>query len=248
VGKIRAALTHFGLSVLVVGGLLLVIFLMWYPAPYFHIKGAGDVIVVLVGVDVILGPLLTLIVYRAGKPKLMFDLSVIVLMQIAALVYGGNVIYKERPEYMVFAVDRFNIIAARDVYWETVERSTVAGKPISGPLLMFSIWPEDETELSALNEDIMFGGTPDLEFRPRYWHPYEDSVEQLRRQTNSLRHLQDASPDSKDIIDQFVESNDLDISRLNFAGVIGRTQDFAMVFDRETGRIVGAIEVMPWVE
>jgi hypothetical protein len=113
---------------------------------------------------------------------------------------------------------------------------------------MFADWPEDEAEMSALNEEIVLAGKPDLEFRPRYWHPYEDSVEQLRRQTNSLRYLQDASPDSKDIIDRFVESNNLELDRLNFAGVIGRTQDFAMVFDRETGRIEGAIAMMPWVE
>jgi hypothetical protein len=244
--KIRAALTHFGLSALVVGGLLLLIFFLWYPDPFFRIKGAGEIIMMLVGVDLVLGPVLTLIIYRAGKPGLKFDLSVIVLMQLVALVYGANSIYQERPEYLVFAVDRFNILAKKDVYWENFDKNRVAGKPVSGPLLVFAEWPGDEDALRELKDDILFSGNPDLEFRPRFWQPYENNVAKLIQKTFPLSNLKDVNSISSAAVDQFVKSNSLDIDRLNFAGVIGRNEDFAIVFDRETGRIEGAIAVNPW--
>ena len=41
-----------------------------------------------VGKTTVVGPLLTLIVFRAGKPGMKFDLAVIGLVQVAALAYG----------------------------------------------------------------------------------------------------------------------------------------------------------------
>lgn len=62
--------------------------------------------------------LLTLIVFKSGKPSLKFDLSCIVLMQLAALIYGGTIIYQQRPEFVVFGTDRFTTVTAADVEFD----------------------------------------------------------------------------------------------------------------------------------
>ena len=67
-------------------------FWVWYPTPYFAIDGGWQVLRILAGVDVVLGPLLTFIVFKIGKPSLKFDMSCIILMQIGALIYGGMII------------------------------------------------------------------------------------------------------------------------------------------------------------
>ena len=97
----KAAGIHLSISAfigLVVGALLLGV---WYPPPFFHAAGADVLVVLLVGVDVVLGPLLTLIVFKSGKRGLKFDLALIGTMQAVALVYGMSVVLESRPVFLV---------------------------------------------------------------------------------------------------------------------------------------------------
>ena len=92
--KVRAFAIH---SIITVAILLAVLGLMrfvWYPTPYFEIEGGWKGWSLLTGVSLALGPLLTLIVFKPGKRGLKFDLSCIVLAQLAALIYGGTIIYQ----------------------------------------------------------------------------------------------------------------------------------------------------------
>ena len=100
----KAAAIHLSISAaigLVVGALLL---LVWYPPPYFHAAGADQLVLLLVGVDLVLGPLLTLILFRSGKKGLKFDLAMIAVLQTTALVYGLSVVLQSRPVFLVSAV------------------------------------------------------------------------------------------------------------------------------------------------
>ncbi len=86
--RLRAFLVHLSLSAAIVGCSFAIVFFVWYPQPYFEVVGAWYLIRILFIVDVVLGPLLTFIVFKAGKPGLRFDLTVIALVQVAALAMG----------------------------------------------------------------------------------------------------------------------------------------------------------------
>ena len=100
--KPRAFAIHLIASAAVILAFFCVMFFVWYPAPYFETDGGWKVLRILAGVDVVLGPLLTLIVFKPGKPSLKFDMSCIVLAQLSALIYGGTIIYQQRPAFVVF--------------------------------------------------------------------------------------------------------------------------------------------------
>ncbi len=104
--RFRASSIHLAISASVVAAILSIVFLFWYPGWTFEIAGAMRPVFVLVGVDLVVGPLLTLIIYKQGKPGLLFDLWFIALVQITALVYGTYTLNAGRPHYMVFSVDR----------------------------------------------------------------------------------------------------------------------------------------------
>jgi hypothetical protein len=97
VNRKNAFLIHLGLSALVVGTVIVLVMALWYPAPWMQVIGAANVLSILVSVDLIVGPCLTLILYRPGKPGLVFDLCMIGLVQLGALVYGVHTVYQERP-------------------------------------------------------------------------------------------------------------------------------------------------------
>ena len=101
----KAFALHFALSVAVFASLLGIIMTLWYPGVLFNIDGGWSGLKLVMGVDVILGPLLTLVIFRAGKPGLKFDLGCIAALQIACMTAGVWVVYQSRPIALVFAYD-----------------------------------------------------------------------------------------------------------------------------------------------
>ncbi|MDG4553623.1 MAG: hypothetical protein P9E24_05180 [Candidatus Competibacter sp.] len=62
--QLHAFVIHLATSVTIFLIFLGIMFFVWYPAPYFEIDGGWKVPRILAGLDVVLGPLLTLIVFK----------------------------------------------------------------------------------------------------------------------------------------------------------------------------------------
>ncbi len=110
----QAALIHLGLSALVAATIVAVMVLVWYPSPYFAAAGGGTLLMLLIGVDVVLGPLLTFVVYDPAKKSLVYDLAAIAMLQIAALIYGVHVMAAARPAFIVYLRGGFDVVSAND--------------------------------------------------------------------------------------------------------------------------------------
>ena len=67
--RIRFFLGHLSSSVLVALIILSLVFFVWYPAPFAHAEGVTHIFLMLIAIDVIVEPLLTLLVYKEGKKK-----------------------------------------------------------------------------------------------------------------------------------------------------------------------------------
>ena len=113
----KAAGLHFLICVLVASSVVLVMLAIWYPGRLFEAMGGERLVMILIGVDVVIGPLITLIIFSPTKPRhlLRFDLTVIGCLQLAALAFGVYVVFEARPVYMVFAADRFEVTTAIEI-------------------------------------------------------------------------------------------------------------------------------------
>ena len=180
--KLQAFLIHFAISATVVAMVFAVIWFIWYPSPLFELFGAWEIIRVLIVVDLVLGPLLTLIVYRAGKARLLFDMVVIAAIQVSALVYGVASIYTERPCYMVFSVDRFEALSCDMIDpAQLAARSDLNQRRWYEPLYVVALMPTDPAERNRLLQEVMFEGKPDLPLRVAYWANFEgDALDGIR--------------------------------------------------------------------
>jgi hypothetical protein len=244
--KIRAWLVHLGLSALIVGPVLAVIYFIWFPAPYFQIQGTSQIVLVLIGVDLVLGPLLTFIVYKPGKPGLKFDLWVIAILQVVALVYGAFSIHSERPSYMVFAVDRFEVLAAKDVDFSQSSLDSYGEARFSGPQVIFAQMPSGEEYQKLLNS-VMFEGKPDVERRPEYWRPFEEHVEEVLARAGQVNKLALARPAQAESLAAEVASVGLSMDSALFVPLIGKRKDFAVIIDPHNGVVKAVTEVDPWL-
>jgi len=120
----KASLLHLAVSAAIGLAVVTLMLAVWYPRPYFKAMGGDFLILLLIGVDVVVGPLITLIIFNPKKKGLRFDLSVIAALQVAALAYGCNVMFVARPVYSVFVVDRFDTVAANQVDEASLEKAT----------------------------------------------------------------------------------------------------------------------------
>lgn len=135
---------HLTLSLLVFSSLVLVMVLYWFPGKLFFLDGGWQGLKLVAMVDLVLGPALTLILYKPGKPKLVLDMSLIAMLQVAALGYGFYTTHQQRTVALVYAERGFNTISAKDNFEgdEQLRQLSLEPQPIpkaqllSLPLLM----------------------------------------------------------------------------------------------------------------
>jgi hypothetical protein len=106
--KLKASGIHFSLSLIIFFILAYQIYYNWYPIPYFSVDGGWQGIRLIAGVDLVLGPLITFLIFDLTKSRraIIFDLSIIVVVQITALVYGIVTTYQQRPVAIIL-IDQF---------------------------------------------------------------------------------------------------------------------------------------------
>ncbi len=93
------------------------LYLGWYRWPGWYLCDAKHVVVVLMGVDLALGPLLTLVIASPRKPRreLARDVSIIVAVQLIALGYGSVHLWTGRPLYYALTENVVQVVQAYDI-------------------------------------------------------------------------------------------------------------------------------------
>jgi hypothetical protein len=177
---IRAALFHFLGSLLVASLAATLVLWVWFPHPYDLLSGGRSLFLMLVGVDVVCGPLLTLVLFNPAKPRreLFADMALVVLLQLAALLYGLHTAYAARPLFLVHEVDRFRVITMSD-YGDADVGGAIAAldaplRPhwLKRPVAVGIREPRDAEERKTVLMESVVGGR-DFSQRPEFYVPYD---------------------------------------------------------------------------
>ena len=112
----KAAATHLLISIIIATLIGLAFAFIYFPSYYFTVLDGWHRFLLIIGVDVVLGPLLTLIIFNTKKPKkeLLRDVSIIATIQLAALLYGLYVFAQTRPVYTAFNGQVLYIVSANE--------------------------------------------------------------------------------------------------------------------------------------
>ncbi len=169
---------HLAISAVVAVIAALLVFGLWYPGPFRLLAGGRGLFVLLISVDLVLGPVLTFAIFdvKKGWKNLSRDLAVIGLIQTAALLYGLHTVFDARPIAMVFEVDRLRLITAANVYRPELPQALPAYRslPLTGPLLLGTRPTVTPAERTA----ALFMGLKGIDIgqRPIFWQPYKQSA------------------------------------------------------------------------
>jgi len=236
--KFVAFAIHFVLTLLVAAAAAVLIFRIWFPDPFQEISGGTHLFVLIVGCDLALGPLLSLVIYNSRKSRreLIIDYSIVAVLQLAGIIYGIYSIAHWRPAYIAFAVDRLEVIGAGDLNPADVKAAPPPYDSIPkwGPQLVAVRIPSD---LEARNKAMMDAiAGKDLPLVPAYYAPYESQLAEIKSRAKSLEDLERAHPDSRDAIEAAIKSTGVSREQLRWLPIKGRMQFWTALIDAGNGR------------
>jgi len=236
--KLLAFTMHVGASFTVYLAFLLIVRFLWYPDFYYDVLNVQPILATLFVVDIILGPLLTFVVYKKNKPRLKFDIGVIVAFQLAAFLYGGSVVYKERPLYLVYSIDRFVVVTANSIDTDFIVYPELK---VNLPQIVATDLPEDLVEKEAILFGAMQGG-PDIEYLPYLYRPISNAKKQIKDRGILFKEL------PKEILNELKKERPHYISEKFklFPMIPFKSRDQLLIWDLENGVYAGLIDHNPW--
>ncbi|MEJ5027576.1 hypothetical protein [Comamonas sp. MYb69] len=243
------AVFHLACGMLVLAVLAFLIFGVWFPYPYAEITGGRQIFLVIVAVDIICGPLLTLLIFDPFKEKWKWrlDIVVIVALQLGAMIYGLERLTSVRPVFLAYEGDRFRIVRANDIDADQLGEASPDFMHLSwsGPRLIGAklLTAGDPLYLDSLVRSIN-GEPPSL--RPSRWVKYETQLEDIRKNLQPVQGLTLRGIDNKSLEDIAKKSKDGLSSLGYFPMVLGSVDDWVVVVDRNDGLPKGYLHIDGW--
>lgn len=238
--SLKAAAIHLCLSLFIVGALALLIFKVWYPTPLAAATGVFAIFAMVFVVDLLIGPLLTLVVYKKNKKSLVFDLTVIVIIQIAALSYGIYSLSQARPVWLAFYNNRFEVVRLNDIEDSYLESAAeeYTHPSLTGPQWIAAKAIGNEQDIENLEMGNKLGAK--IAHQPALYYPIEQAYPEIKTNARELSKLEIAN--DKIAIDKHITANP---NAVGWLPLWGQQQHMVVLIDKN-GVPLNIIDLRPW--
>jgi hypothetical protein len=241
--KVKASLTHLAVSALIASACAVLVFLVWYPSPFASTLGVNEIVLLMLVIDVCLGPVLTFIVYKPFKTTLKFDIATIALVQVAALVYGMYTIGLGRPVYLAYEKQTLSVVTANEVYYADTGGKTIDllrlnpwQQPFWGPQWV-SLKPNLDLRLSNDLAFSSFGGGPTQANLPVFHQPFAAALATLQTSAKPLASLELKAPSAQARILELRQR--YPVASLTVPVLIDRQVRLLAIFNPASGAVLG---------
>jgi len=240
--RYRAALYHLSISLGVFVFLAYLILVHWFPSFFYSIDGGWEGMRIIIGVDLILGPTITLIFLKFGKPGLKLDLTLIGLFQSICLLAGVYVIYSERPLFFIYYDSHFYSVSADTFtrYGRPVpDLSNYADKP---PIKIYIKLPESAIEQADFRRILVQDRIPAWIYEPLFT-PLQGRIGEVLKHGTEQPELRER--DKLNNLDSWLENNRGSIEDFVFIPIHSRYRDAFVGMVADNGQFVGIVEIPP---
>lgn len=221
---------------------LYLVFYIWYPAPIDKAAGVGEIILIMLGIDVTLGPLLTLFLAKEGKKGLKFDLIVVGLVQLLALGYGLYSVDRGRPIAIAFDINRFELVLKN--YVKTDEHKKMIkqfAENQGNHIPIVTVRPaKDEAEYAErmkneLELNIMANANPEL------YETVEQNIDVIKQVMRPVTDLAKLNGQEKvdELLKQYPQAD-------GFVPLYSDVHMMAVLIDSKNKTVVAIVEANPW--
>lgn len=232
-------LIHLALSLLIAIACYWLVFMQWYPEPFQSSERVLRIFALLILVHMVAGPLLTLLIYKPGKKDLPFDMAVIVMLQGAALAYGIWSLEQARPAWLVFSVDRFEVVRRVDI---DPRRIADAAPEFRNPATFSPSWaaarlPNNLHDRQVLLFESISGGA-DMANRPELYVGLDGQRGELERAIEPLERLQQFNDPQ-----QVLQVLRLYPTATGWVPMTATHEDLVVLMDRATAGVVAVVQL-----
>lgn len=246
--RFQAFRTHLIGSALVALLSAALVFLLWYPAPLPLATGVTDIFLLLLAVDVSVGPVITLIVFNAAKKELKRDLLIVLLLQVSALLYGMHTVFVARPVYAVYNTDRFDLVYANDLTPEKLEKVSLPkfkSPPLLGPDIIAARRPNDAKERNEIMFSAVAGGD-DVPQLPQFYIPYVEAQSQAIKRAQPIEALREFNRDRRAEVDTLLQRHAKRPGGIGFLPLKGKVADLSVIVTLDTAEVLEIVPLKPW--
>lgn len=235
--KLKAFLLHLTLSIVIIFFAYLVVYHVLYPAPLDVATDISSVFIMMLIIDVILGPALTFVVYKKAKKTLKFDLAVIALIQLSALGYGMYSMHNARPVWISYVVDRFELVQVNNIL-DTTINPAFAPKAFGIDYAFVSLSQDSSKKLENFIEEAQGGISPaqrlenyrDISNAKLAILDHKSSLDMLQKY-NSAEHVQK-------ILQKYPNA-------VGYLPLKATAQDMTVLVDKD-GQVIKIVNLRPW--
>ena len=242
--KLKAFSLHLLASLVIATISLVIVFFVWYPAPLYEATGVIRIFLIMLGIDIILGPLLTFIVYKPDKKTLKFDLTVIVLLQLAAFSYGFYHVYDGRPVWIAYNIDRFDLVKNNEIDTRKLTEALPEYQQVSksGPKYVAATIPAEDREVSQqiLFDEVSYGIAPSQ--RPELYQALSTVDDLLVTRSIPIEELYDYNIDIEvdNILSQYATVD-------SYLPLKATALDMVVLIDSSNdNKVVEIVNLRPW--
>lgn len=240
--RLKAFAIHLALSAVIAVAVIGIVFYLWYPSPLHTAVGVTQIFLILLVVDVILGPLLTLLVYKVGKKTLVMDLTVIAVLQVTALGYGLYTVAEGRPAWLVFNKDRFELVRVLDIDQRKLDQADLHYRQPSllGPQWVPATSPTNTEEQNELMLDSFSNGF-DIAHRPNLYQPLKSQKIAIQKRLFELSVLYDFNT-TESVSAVLAKHPKADA----WLPLRANNQDMVVLMHKNTVEVVAIVDLRPW--
>ena len=232
--KLKATAVHLSLSVIVFAILAYLIYYVWYPQPYFQSDGGWQGLRIIAAVDLVLGPLITFLIFdlRKSRREIVLDLTIILVIQLGSLVYGIHAAYTQRPIAIVMYNNEYVFSTTMEQYVGTLESpDQLRQYSDETPPIIYSFIPLDKEVIAEVNRR-RFEDNVVEHAQIQLYRPKAEMVVALReRQSSLLGRLQRTG--SEAAFDEWLELNGKTRDEVLLERFLGRYKIVWLVFDAD---------------
>lgn len=240
--KLRAFAIHVIISLLIGGVCASIVFFIWYPYPLAKAVGVTHIFLMLLVIDIILGPLLTFLIYKQGKKTLKLDLFVIVLFQISALCYGMWTVYQGKPAWLVFNANRFDVVRIIEIDKRKINQAKDEYHTLSllSPKWVAAVSPQNIEDNNKILFEAVFTGI-DIAQRPELYQDLNDVKDKIQNKALGFELL-DNYNNSENVAKILSKYPNADA----WLPLKANAVDMVVLVNKETANIIKIVDLRPW--
>lgn len=234
----KAFIGHLLFSMVLLFIALYLLYFAWYPQPLVTAMGVMQIYLIVLGIDLILGPLLTAVVYKHDKKVFLRDLTIILILQLSAFFYGLYTIERGRPAFAVFVVDDIELVSPVSVKTQNLSQD-IGYHLLSKPLWIGAPFSDDPVVNKEQKQAEIVDGNA-MVFRTEYYRPLEQYAQKIVQKMNAVEKLSqfNSTEEVKFQLSQYPQA-------VGWLPVKAPQVDMVALYDKD-GKPLAIVDLRPW--